>query len=80
MDKEQEPSDSESLPYSSTLKVEAICSSDTSVDFQQSAWHYITEDRAHHNHQHENLKAYTKTGLSFTVDTDWSDFQNINSF
>jgi hypothetical protein len=30
--------------YSSTLKMEAICSSYTSVDFQWAAWYYIRED------------------------------------
>jgi hypothetical protein len=33
------------LAYSLTLKMEATCSSKTSVDFQQTAWHYIPEDR-----------------------------------
>jgi hypothetical protein len=31
--------------YSSTLKMEAICSSEMSVAFQQATWHYILEDR-----------------------------------
>jgi hypothetical protein len=31
--------------YSSTLKMEVICSSETSVDFQQTTRHYIPEDR-----------------------------------
>jgi hypothetical protein len=30
--------------YSSTLKMEAICSSNASVDFQRSTWCYIPED------------------------------------
>jgi hypothetical protein len=30
--------------YFSTLKMEAICSSKTSVDFQQTTWCYIPED------------------------------------
>jgi hypothetical protein len=30
--------------YSSTLKMEAICFSETSVDFQRTTWHYIPED------------------------------------
>jgi hypothetical protein len=29
--------------YSSTLKMEAICSSETSVDFQRTTWRYIAE-------------------------------------
>jgi hypothetical protein len=31
--------------YSCTLKMEATCSSETSVDFQRSTWRYIPEDR-----------------------------------
>jgi hypothetical protein len=30
--------------YSSTLKMEAICSSETSVDFQRNTQRYIPED------------------------------------
>jgi hypothetical protein len=30
--------------YSSTLKMEAICSSKKLVDFQQTTWRYIAED------------------------------------
>jgi hypothetical protein len=33
------------LPYSSTLKMEATCSSKTSLDFQQATWCYIPEYR-----------------------------------
>jgi hypothetical protein len=33
------------LVYSSTLKMEAICFSETSVDFQRAIWRYIPEDR-----------------------------------
>jgi hypothetical protein len=36
------------LAYSSTLKMEAICSSETSVDFQRTTWRYIPEDRTLH--------------------------------
>jgi hypothetical protein len=28
----------------STLKIEIICSSETSVDFERSTWRYISED------------------------------------
>jgi hypothetical protein len=44
--------------YSSTLKIEAICSSETSVDFQQTTRRYIPEDSTLHNHRCENLKSY----------------------
>jgi hypothetical protein len=40
------------------FKMEATCSSETSVDFQQSAQRYIPEDNSLHNHRCENLKFY----------------------
>jgi hypothetical protein len=36
--------------------MEVTCSSKTSVDFQQTAWCYIPEDRTLHNHHCENPK------------------------
>jgi hypothetical protein len=36
------------LAYSSTLKTEAICSSETSVDFQRTTRRYISEDKTPH--------------------------------
>jgi hypothetical protein len=39
--------------------MEATCSSETSVDFQRTALHYILEDRTLQNHLCENLKSYT---------------------
>jgi hypothetical protein len=33
------------LAYSSTMKMEATCSSETSVDFQRTTRHYIPEDK-----------------------------------
>jgi hypothetical protein len=44
------------LSYSSTLKMEANYSSETSVEFQYTTWHYILEDITLHNHRCENLK------------------------
>jgi hypothetical protein len=44
--------------YSLALKMEATCSSETSVDFQQTTQHYIPEDSTLHNHHCENLKSY----------------------
>jgi hypothetical protein len=35
--------------YSSTLKIEAICSSETSVDFERTTLRYIPEDSALRN-------------------------------
>jgi hypothetical protein len=45
------------LNYSSTLKMEATCSSEAS-DFQLTTRRYIPEDRIIHNHRCENLKSY----------------------
>jgi hypothetical protein len=44
--------------YSSILKMEAIYSSETSIDFQRTTWRYIPEDSIVHNHRCENLKSY----------------------
>jgi hypothetical protein len=44
--------------YSSTLKMEAIFSSETSVGFQRTTWLYIPESSTLHNHSCENLKLY----------------------
>lgn len=44
-----------SLAYSSTAKMEAKCSSETSVHFHRTTSHYISEDRNYHL---ENPKSY----------------------
>jgi hypothetical protein len=44
---------------SSTLKMEAICSSETSVETQQTTRRHIPEDDTLPNHGCENLKSYT---------------------
>jgi hypothetical protein len=44
--------------YSTTLKMEAACSTETLLDFQQTTRRYIPEDRTIHNHCSENLKSY----------------------
>jgi hypothetical protein len=49
------------LPYFSTLKMEATCSSETSVNFQRTTRRYISEDSTLHNHRCENLKSFNKT-------------------
>jgi hypothetical protein len=46
------------LAYSSTLKMKATCSSETSVDFQRITRRYIPDDRTIHYHRRENLKSY----------------------
>jgi hypothetical protein len=49
------------LVYYSTLKMEAMCSSETSVNFYQATRHRIPEDTSVHSHRCENLK-YKITG------------------
>jgi hypothetical protein len=51
--------------YYSALKMEATCTSETSMDFQRTR-RYIPENRNLHNHHWENLKSYKdfKTGMS----------------
>jgi hypothetical protein len=44
--------------YRLTLKVEAICSSETSVDTQRITLRYIPEVDTLHNHRCENLNSY----------------------
>jgi hypothetical protein len=44
----------------STLKMEAICSSETSADFQWDTWHYIPEDGTLNNRRCGYLKSYRK--------------------
>jgi hypothetical protein len=41
-----------SLDYSPTLKMEAICFSEKSVDSQRTTWHCIPEDRTLHSRWH----------------------------
>jgi hypothetical protein len=45
--------------YSSTLKMEAICSSETLVEFQWTIRRYIQGYRTIHNHNCEDLRSYT---------------------
>jgi hypothetical protein len=45
-------------PISSTLKMEAICSSETSVETQRTTQRHIPEDDTLHNHRCDNLKSY----------------------
>jgi hypothetical protein len=46
------------LAYSSTLKMEATCSSEKWVGFQRTTRLYIPEGRTLSNHRCENLKSY----------------------
>jgi hypothetical protein len=40
-----------------TLKREAVCFSETSIDFHRAAWRYIPEDKSLHSHNSYNLKS-----------------------
>jgi hypothetical protein len=40
------------------LKMEAICSSETSVDFRRTTRRYVPEDSTLHNHRCENIRSY----------------------
>jgi hypothetical protein len=46
---------------SSNLKMEAICSSETSAATQQTIRRHISEDDTLYNHRCENLKSYRET-------------------
>jgi hypothetical protein len=50
--------------HSSTLKMEAICSSETSGNFQRATRCYIPEERTLHNHRCENLKSLTTSFIN----------------
>jgi hypothetical protein len=54
---------------SSTLKMEATCSSETSVATQQTIQRYIPEDDTLHNHCCENLKSYVSLFISESSST-----------
>jgi hypothetical protein len=57
-------SETGSLVYSSTLKMEVTRSSETSVDFQRTTRRYIPQDGTLHSHRCEILKSY-KHGNTF---------------
>jgi hypothetical protein len=52
------------LAYFSTVKVEATCSSETSVNFQHITCRYIPEDRTLRKYCYENLKSYLDNNIS----------------
>jgi hypothetical protein len=51
------------LVYSSTLKTEATCPSETSDDFHRITRRYIPENRTLHNHRCENLKLVMQNSI-----------------
>jgi hypothetical protein len=44
----------------SALKMEVICFSKMSVEFQQTTWCYIPEYSTVHNYHCENIESYTR--------------------
>jgi hypothetical protein len=56
------------------LKIEAKCSSETSVNFQGTTRRYITEDSTHHNIRCENLKSciLLLVVFSFAINPIWT--------
>jgi hypothetical protein len=50
----------EEISSAKTLKMEAICSSETSVKTRRTTRRHIQEDDTLHNHRCENLKSYTR--------------------
>jgi hypothetical protein len=54
------------------MKMEAICSSETSVNYQRTARRYISEDRRLPNHRFENLSSYMLICSSSTCGYYWS--------
>jgi hypothetical protein len=41
--------------------MKVACFSESSVDFQETKWRYVLEERIIHNHRSENLKYYIPT-------------------
>jgi hypothetical protein len=60
----------QSLAYSSTLNMEATCSSKTSADFQRTTRRYFPEDRTLHN-RFEKLKWYNPLKTEFLLNNIW---------
>jgi hypothetical protein len=60
------------LAYFLTLKMEAICSSETSVGSQWTTRRYIPEDGTIHNHRIENLKSYNVKLMSKIINDIWN--------
>jgi hypothetical protein len=59
------------LLYFCTLKMEAGCSCEASLDFQRTAWYYIPEDSILHNHRFENFKFYITLYLHIYLLVSW---------
>jgi hypothetical protein len=62
--------------YSSTLKMVAICSSETSVDFQRTKRRYVSDDRTLHNHCCENFNFCTLHVFGHVSHTNFGEMLN----
>jgi hypothetical protein len=63
------------LAYSSSLKMEATCSSETSVDSKLTTWRCIPEGRTLHDHNSENLKSFNCNEFSgFIIGREYLDY------
>jgi hypothetical protein len=62
------------------LKMEAKCSSETSVVLQQATRRYIPEDSTLHNHCFENLKSYIIFRLSEEKNSEFENVETLLSF
>jgi hypothetical protein len=58
------------LTCSSALKIEAVCSSETLVNFYWITWCYITEDTTLHSHCCENLLNVKISDRPFEAESD----------
>jgi hypothetical protein len=62
------------------MKMETTCSSETSVDFQRTARHYIIGDRTLHNHSCANLKSYIVTLINERISSFFNNFSQDQEF
>jgi hypothetical protein len=67
-------------PISSALKMEAICSSETSVETQRTTRRHIPEDDTLHNHPCEKLKSYMHIMFMFKYINGLYYFMKVSIF
>lgn len=54
----------------SAIKIEAICSTETSVDFHRTKRRYNPEERTHNSLRRENLKSNKPTSSAARADAE----------